>query len=282
MIAIIVNGSYVTEASRHQSQRLVEEFNRLGIEAQTVINKEPVEVLSASFPFKAAVYLDKDINFARLLESRGVRLYNSSKAIENADSKAKTVISLAAADEISLPESIVAPKIYRGAQDKEYLKKICNILQLPLVVKESYGSLGQQVYLADSFECLCGIANKIGANEHIYQRFIKESCGRSLRVFVVGGKVSGAMRLINQTDFRSNAAAGGRAEQVHLSEEQRKAAINAARILNLDFCGVDLFDTEKPILIEVNSNSYFKSIESLGFNIAGEIARFVAYKEELL
>ena len=53
-------------------------------------------------------------------------------------------------------------------------------------------------------------------------------------------------------------------------------AEKAAKLLNLNYCGVDLF-CDEPVVIEVNSNALFNEFErKTGINVAGKIV------EELL
>ena len=109
------------------------------------------------------------------------------------------------------------------------------------------------------------------------QEFIKESCGRDVRVNVVGGKVVSAMERYNENDFRSNITNGGSMRRVSLSEEMANAAIKATEAIGLDFAGVDvLFGKDGPIVCEVNSNPHFKSsLECTGVDMSELIMDYV-------
>ena len=79
-------------------------------------------------------------------------------------------------------------------------------------------------------------------------------------------------------DFRSNVAQGGHGEPVELPASFIETAEKAAKILNLDYCGVDLLDDKdgNPILCEVNSNAFLQEIERItGKNIAGIYAKHI-------
>ena len=61
-----------------------------------------------------------------------------------------------------------------------------------------------------------------------------------MRVIVIGGKAIAAMERRNDKDFRSNVAQGGEGVKINLTEKFKKIAEKCARVLRLDYCGVDL------------------------------------------
>ena len=78
-------------------------------------------------------------------------------------------------------------------------------------------------------------------------------------------------------DFRSNIASGGRGEKYDADEKTIKTAEKIARILDLDYCGIDfLFSEQGMIVCEVNSNAFFKEFEAVtGLNVAKEYAKHI-------
>jgi ribosomal protein S6--L-glutamate ligase/gamma-F420-2:alpha-L-glutamate ligase len=75
----------------------------------------------------------------------------------------------------------------------------------------------------------------------------------------------------NESDFRSNVGQGGEGVKIELLDSFRKTAEACAKILNLDYCGVDLLygNDGEPIVCEVNSNAFFEGIEkTTGVNVA--------------
>src|SRR3989338_7799237 len=86
----------------------------------------------------------------------------------------------------------------------------------PLVIKNITGSEGKGVYLCDSPEHFIDLMELMcGANPNaniILQEFIEESCGRDLRVFVLGGKVIGCMKRCSENGFKANYSRGGTVE----------------------------------------------------------------------
>lgn len=223
------------------------------------------------------LFWDKDVSLARRLEAEGVRLFNSARAIEICDSKVLTAECLAG--KVATPRTLIAPKTFEGLgySKCDFVERSADILGLPMIIKEAYGSFGQQVYLAHSVDEAKSIVASLGHKEFVMQEFIAESCGRDVRVNVVGGKVVSAMERYNDNDFRSNISNGGKMKKTALSPEAEAVAIRAAELIGLDFAGVDvLFGNDGPIVCEVNSNPHFKSsLEATGVDMGEEIMDYV-------
>ncbi len=85
------------------------------------------------------------------------------------------------------------------------------------------------------------------------------------------------MKRKNEKDFRSNIEAGGKGSRAQLPEAFLKAAERCAKILGLDYCGVDLLDEKgEPYVCEVNSNALFNEAERVtGVNVAGTFAEYM-------
>lgn len=106
--------------------------------------------------------------------------------------------------------------------------------------KEDVGSLGQQVYLAQTKEEAKALLNRVGNKRVLFQPYLFYRKGSDLRLYVVGDKVIGAIERENPSDFRSNIENGGSAKKAIQSEKACKIAINASKALGCDFSGVDL------------------------------------------
>lgn len=150
----------------------------------------------------------------------------------------------------------------------------------PLIIKLLEGTQGLGVVLAETkkagqsvIEAFHGLKARI-----IVQEFIKEAKGADIRVFIVNGKVVGAMKRQGaEGEFRSNLHRGGKATVIKLSPAEKKAALGAAKALGLDIAGVDMLQSDRgPLILEVNSSPGLEGIEqATGVNIAGEIVKFI-------
>ena len=86
------------------------------------------------------LFWDKDINLARRIEKSGVPVFNSAESIEKCDDKGRTYIELDGI--VPQPKTLIAPKCYFKSDMSEFVEKAIDILTLPLVFKESFGSFG--------------------------------------------------------------------------------------------------------------------------------------------
>jgi RimK family alpha-L-glutamate ligase len=110
----------------------------------------------------------------------------------------------------------------------------------------------------------------------ILQEYIATRPGEDLRVWVVGGRVLGAMRR-RSTDgsFKANISRGGDGEPFPLNSAIEALALASAAAVNLEIAGVDLlFDGEGYCVCEVNSAPGFAGFEqATGLNVAREILK---------
>lgn len=285
---VLTNAYYRAEEYMYAPRRIAEELNALGVEAKIRANDffpfsiEGGDIVSAIPDIDFIVYYDKDKYVAAAAERAGIPLYNGAEAIRLADDKAECAIRLAG-EGIPMPKTMPGLMCYRPeAALKEGLEdEVLGALGSPVVVKECYGSRGRGVYLARNAEELSVIAEKVKTRPHLFQEFIGESAGRDVRVMVAGERVLGAIERRSEGDFRANVSLGGTARAIEAGEELSAAALKAARVLGLDYCGVDfLVSGEKFYLTEVNSNPFFGGFErATGINAAREIAETILCPE---
>ncbi|NLY48954.1 MAG: RimK family alpha-L-glutamate ligase [Clostridiales bacterium] len=284
---ILVNPYSRLASAKNQPLRLREELRKLGVEADIKPNSIDTamildgDIKSFIQDYDFAVYLDKDKYTSALLEKAGLRLFNRHEAIRICDDKMVTHIRLAGHG-IKMPDTIAGLLCYSEEASvreiKERIELIENRIGYPCVIKESYGSLGAKVYCANNRDELIEYMEKVKMKAHLFQKMITTSMGRDIRVIVIGGRAVCSMRRKSRTDFRSNIELGGTGERILLPESFREVAEKAAKILNLDYCGIDLLygENDEPILCEVNSNAFFGGIESVtGFNVAEAYARYM-------
>lgn len=209
------------------------------------------------------LFLDKDICLARHLEKCGLRLFNSSYSIEACDDKTLTH-QLLANHGIKMPKTIIAPLVFSTTEETglSYYELLEDELSYPMVVKEAFGSFGEQVYIVNNREELITIRKKLLHVPHLYQEFISSSRGRDIRLHVVGNEVVTSMLRRNASDFRANITNGGTAYKIQPTQEFIDMAVKASNILKNDFSGVDLLfgPDDEPVFCEVNSNAHIKNI----------------------
>lgn len=281
---LVTNHYLISEKFNTLHNLLVESAQRKGIELVLKTNAEILASLTLGTEDSCekvdfVLFWDKDITLCRLLEEMGLKVFNSSSAIAACDNKGLTHAILNRSG-IKMPKTIVAPLVFKSENMEDFVKNAVSKLGLPIIIKESYGSFGYQVYRANDLYDACERANDITPNQMIFQEYIKESYGRDVRLNVVGDKVVAAMERCNKDDFRANITNGGAMKKYTPSSEECDIAVKACKALGLDFGGVDLlFGKEGPLLCEVNSNAHIKNIlDCTGINVADEIFDYIKGK----
>lgn len=264
--AIIANGYFHPDAMVDQISSIQKAFGNKGVRCDVIYTDTFVGYIKENSSYSTLkdyaflVFLDKDVYLSHILEKSGYKLVNGAKAIELCDDKMKTYVELSDR-KVPIPDTISSPLNYVGKADDFYVE-IENRLGYPVVIKEVYGSMGKGVYLAKNRDELIKMRNDLILKPHLYQKFIGEG-GKDIRVIVIGGKAVGAMERRNENDFRSNVELGGKGVAVTLDEKVKDIAEKSAKILGLDYCGVDVLkDGDNYYVCEVNSNAFFKGFRS--------------------
>ncbi|MBT3610387.1 MAG: 30S ribosomal protein S6--L-glutamate ligase [Gammaproteobacteria bacterium] len=195
----------------------------------------------------------------RQFEMMGVYSVNESVAITRSRDKLRS-LQLLSRKKIGIPVTAFA----NSPDDVPGL--IREVGGAPLVIKLLEGTQGIGVVLAETRTAAKSVIQGfMGLSANILvQEYIKEAGGSDLRCFVVGGKVIAAMqRTAPDGDFRSNLHRGGTATLVKLTAQERRTAVNAAKIMGLNVCGVDLLRSNRgPLVMEVNSSPGLGGIEA--------------------
>lgn len=283
---LVVNGFINSEKFRQIFAWLVEAAKKQGcmLEIKTntqllpelVMGQEPV-LRGKRLP-QFVLFWDKDVRLARLLEKLGLRLFNCADSIEICDDKARTYLELSGLG-IRMPRTVIAPMTFRmeGYPNLDFLQRVEQNLAYPMVVKECYGSFGQQVWLVQSRRELLERMGFLKNRPFLFQEYVEPSNGHDIRIQMVGTRAVAAMHRFNAHDFRANITNGGSMEAFAPDAAQLSMASQVMQALRLDFAGVDILFGEngEPVLCEVNSNAHFVNIyQCTGVNAAEEILRY--------
>jgi RimK family alpha-L-glutamate ligase len=281
---LVVNEFLNTNKFKEIHGWLLEAAKKLGMDMHLKTNAELlIDITGVKNTARFAdfvLFWDKDVKLACYLEQLGYPVFNSSKAIGICDDKALTHLTLMKT-EIPMPRTIVSPMTFHniGYTNYNFLTDIADRLGFPMVVKECFGSFGQQVYLVKDFDELLSRVRECGVKPLLFQEFIKSSSGRDIRLQVVGNQVIASMcRFSDNGDFRANITAGGRMKVYVPTKEQEELALRCCDQIGLTFAGVDLLfgENEEPVVCEVNSNAHFKNIyDCTGINAAEAILRHI-------
>jgi len=150
----------------------------------------------------------------------------------------------------------------------------------PVIIKLQEGTQGLGVILAETKKSAKSIIDTFYKMDTsiLMQKFIEESNGEDIRIFVVGNKIVASMKRSSEAgEFRSNVHRGGSTEVVKLSPKEESIALSATKHIGLGVAGVDLIRSKKgPLLIEVNASPGLQGIEgATEVNVAKEIILYV-------
>lgn len=203
------------------------------------------------------------------LAAVGVPVWNPPRAVEAAVDKYLT-LSLLERREIPVPRT------WTGQTADQALRAFED-LGGDVVVKPLFGSEGRGlVRIGDretAWRCLHAL-ERIGAVLYL-QGWIRNP-GHDLRLFVLRGRVIGAMRRTARLgEWRANVAMGGRAEAWRPGPTAERLAIAATEAVGAVFAGVDLIedlDRGELVVVEVNAVPGWRALSHVtGVDVAASL-----------
>lgn len=264
---LITNKYYISESFISLKKAIYNSAKSHGIDIEEYNNIDIIKLISKSDYEKPSFVLfwDKDVKLASLLESDGIKVFNSSESIRLCDDKSLTFLKLRNIG-IKLPKTFFSPLLYyhNMSESDEILDFIIKELGFPFVFKECFGSFGQQVSLVNNKNELIRKIKKADTWPYIMQEFIDSSFGKDLRIYVVGDECIASMKRENKSgDFRANIEVGSLGTAYEPNEKQKEVALKVVNALGLSFGGIDLLfgKDDDPIFCEANSNAYFNEID---------------------
>ncbi|KAE8589694.1 hypothetical protein XENTR_v10017699 [Xenopus tropicalis] len=153
------------------------------------------------------------------------------------------------------------------------------VLEFPMVVKNTRGHRGKAVFLARDKHHLADLSHLIRHDApYLFQKYVQESHGRDVRVIVIGGRVIGTMlRCSTDGRMQSNCSLGGVGMLCTLSEQGRQLAVQVSNILGMDVCGIDLLTKEDGsfCVCEANANVGFIAFDkACNLDVASLVADY--------
>lgn len=284
---ILINAYSKNEEYLYQAERMKEELEKKNVDVKIERNNgfsflvDGNEICGNNGDYDFIIFWDKDKYILNILNKTGANLFNSYQSITDCDDKMTTYIVLAN-NGVPLVKTIPGLLCY-DENEKIPLKaveKIEDELGYPIIIKNSYGSLGKGVFMANDKAELVKIMERVKCTPHLFQECVKSSWGKDLRIIVVGDKVVGGMLRKSNGDFRSNIGVGGNGEPYELTNDLKELALKIKTLLKLDYCGIDiLFGEDTPLICEVNSNAFFYAFEKvMNINVAKIYAEYVIEK----
>ncbi len=257
----------------HQKCVLVIESNRPRI----IYKGEELKNIDAIIPRIGASVTFYGAAVVRQFEQMHIFSTVESQALVRSRDKLRSLQLMAKA-------GIGMPKTAFASNPKDIDAVINQVGGAPVVIKLLEGTQGIGVILAETHNSAKSVIEAfLDVKVNILvQEFIKEAKGADIRVFIVDGKIVGAMKRQGaEGDFRSNLHRGGSASLVELSAEEKATAIKAVKKMGLTIAGVDMLQGSRgPLVMEVNSSPGLEGIENAtGEDIAGKIIEYIERNE---
>lgn len=217
----------------------------------------------------------RNLHLTAVLEGHGVRVVNSLDSAFKTGNKLLTTMLLA-------KEKVPTPKTKLAFTEETALKAL-NELGYPAILKPTIGSWGRLVALLndeDAAKSVIEDREEMFPLYHVY--YIQEKVKRpprDIRAVVVGDRTVAAIYRISTTsDWRTNTARGGKAENLPVSKELDELCLRASRPFGSGIFGVDLMESEDRGLMvhEVNNTTEFKNVMAQsGVDIPGMIIDYL-------
>ena len=212
------------------------------------------------------------------LELMGVPVLNGAYGIAASRNKMRS-LQLLAAGGVRVPRTVMA-------SDPSGLKEMVRVVGgVPVLVKLLSTNEKSGVMLCESLESLeAALEAILGLGQNIVvQQYVRGTKGRDLRALVVGGEVVAALRRNPPAGrFSRNLRRGAQFERAELPPAYARVAAEAARVLRLEVCAVDMLDVKgHPLVFEVNSSPSIREAEvACGVDLAARIVdRAIAVAE---
>jgi ribosomal protein S6--L-glutamate ligase len=178
---------------------------------------------------------------------------------------------------VKIPESVLIASRNKSEEPTEYLSP-------PLVMKLLSGTQGIGVMRVRDAKEAGPIIDTLSELDQMIclQKFLPNP-GEDIRVFVIDGKIIGAMkRKAAAHEWRSNIHIGGRGIPHKPSKAEAETSVKAAEAVGVEIAGVDLISVdEEPYVIEVNASPGFRGLlGATGINAAEEIAKYAVAKSK--
>jgi len=190
---------------------------------------------------------------------------NAPRAIERTVDKLWTTALLVHAG-LPVPETVVCEHPDEAMAAFRTLRDV--------IVKPLFGSMGLGMVRVSDEEMAFRVFRTLETLRSVYylQRAIDHD-GCDLRVFVVGGRVIGAIER-SAPGWKTNLARGGRARAVTLPATRVESALAAAQAVGADYAGVDLLPARDGTVyvVEVNGIPGWRGLqEATSSDVAGAI-----------
>ena len=157
-------------------------------------------------------------------------------------------------------------------------KALLDKVNYPIIMKLPAGTQGKGVMFADSAASAKSIIDTLDVvrQPFIIQEFI-DTDATDIRAIVAGNKVIASMKKkTKKGDVRANVQMGDVVEACKLDDDTEQLAINAARAVGAEICGVDILQGLKPVVIEINISPALSPESGISRAVKRNVAKDIA------
>jgi RimK family alpha-L-glutamate ligase len=201
------------------------------------------------------------------IEGRGVPVMNSARAIERSVDKFYTTALLQQAG-LPTPDTVVCENA------NEAMDAVASMGDV--VIKPLFGSMGHGMVRVSDPDVAFRVVKSLELLRVVFyvQRTIDHG-GRDVRVFVLGGRVLGAIeRRAPDGQWRTNVSLGAVARPFELPPAWEEMAVRAAATIDAEYAGVDLLPSAdgSVFVLEVNGIPGWQGLQqATGIDVAAAI-----------
>lgn len=182
---------------------------------------------------------------SRLLEEKGIRIFNSACVSELCNDKGKTIQYVKSHTDVP----VIPTECYTRSQlTKELLARHKNS-----VIKAVDGHGGRQVFLTS--ESYGEITQNIGSSDFIIQPLI-QGPGKDIRVYVIGSRIMGAVERTARFGFKANFSLGGEIHPYEITPASQERVHAICDVLSFGMVGIDF-------VVDQTGNLLFNEIEDV-------------------
>ena len=211
------------------------------------------------------------------IEEHGVPVMNPPRAIERSVDKFYTDTRLREAG-LPTPETLICERIDDAMPSIRAMLERTPLDggERAIVIKPIFGSMGHGIVRVTDPDVAFRVLQALDQIRAVFyiQRAV-DSGGRDVRVFVVGGRVIGAIeRRADGGDWRTNVSRGGSATAFELPPAWASLALRAVAAIGADYAGVDLLPSRDGgvFVLEVNGIPGWQGLQSAaGIDVAGTV-----------
>jgi len=145
-----------------------------------------------------------------------------------------------------------------------------------VIIKPLFGSMGHGMVRVSDPDVAFRVVRSLEQLQIVFyvQRTVDHG-GRDIRVFVIGGRVLGAIeRRAPDGQWRTNVSLGGSARPFELPASWAQLALRAAAAIGADYAGVDLLPARdgRVVVLEVNGIPGWEGLQrATGLDVAGAV-----------